>query len=85
MVEVMALGDEEGRDPPCSARPPLECLHPQKQNAPLPEQDTSDVAVVDCAHRLTASSTLPGSRRPWSGRTSFSSAGRPGRRRPGVT
>jgi hypothetical protein len=26
MVEVMALGDEEGGDPPCSARPPLERL-----------------------------------------------------------
>jgi hypothetical protein len=47
MVEVMALGDEEGSDQPRSARPPLECLPPQEQNAPLPEQDTSDVAVVD--------------------------------------
>jgi hypothetical protein len=26
MVEVMALGDEEGSDPLRSARPPLECL-----------------------------------------------------------
>jgi hypothetical protein len=47
MVEVMALGDEEGSDQPRSARSPLECLPPQEQNAPLPEQDTSDVAVVD--------------------------------------
>jgi hypothetical protein len=47
MVEVMALGDEEGSDQPRSARPPLECLPPQKQSVPLPEQDTSDVAVVD--------------------------------------
>jgi hypothetical protein len=47
MVEVMALGDEEGSDQPRSARPPLEYLPPQEQNAPLPEQDTSDVAVVD--------------------------------------
>jgi hypothetical protein len=47
MVEVMALGEEEGSDPPRSACPPLECLPPQEQNAPLPEQDTSDVAVVD--------------------------------------
>jgi hypothetical protein len=82
MVEVMALGDEEGGDPPRSARPPLECLPLQGQNAPLPEQDTSDVAIV---HRSTASSTPPGSRRPWSGRASVSSAGRPGRRLPGVT
>jgi hypothetical protein len=47
MVEVMALGDEEGGDRPRSARPPLECLPPPKQNAPLPEQDTSDIAIVD--------------------------------------
>jgi hypothetical protein len=37
MVEVMALGEEEGGDSPCSARPPLECLPPQEQDAPLPE------------------------------------------------
>jgi hypothetical protein len=47
MVEVMALGDEEGGDPPRSACPPLECLPLQEQNAPLPEQDTSDITVVD--------------------------------------
>jgi hypothetical protein len=47
MVEVMALGDEEGGDSPRSARPPLERLPQQEQNAPLPEQDTSDIAVVD--------------------------------------
>jgi hypothetical protein len=37
MVKVMALGDEEGSDQLCTARPPLECLPPQEQNAPLPE------------------------------------------------
>jgi hypothetical protein len=47
MVEVMALGDEEGGDSPRPTRPPLERLLPQEQNAPLPEQDTSDIAVVD--------------------------------------
>jgi hypothetical protein len=47
MVEVMALGEEEGSDPPRSARPPLECLPPQEQNATLLEQDTSDITVVD--------------------------------------
>jgi hypothetical protein len=47
MVEVMALGDEEGGDSPCPARVPLERLPPQEQNAPPPEQDTSDIAVVD--------------------------------------
>jgi hypothetical protein len=47
MVEVMALGDKEGSDPPRSARPPLERLPLQEQNALLPEQDTSNIAVVD--------------------------------------
>jgi hypothetical protein len=47
MVEVMALGDEEVGDSPCPVSPPLERLLPQEQNAPLPEQDASDVSVVD--------------------------------------
>jgi hypothetical protein len=46
-VEVMALGDEKGGDPPRSARPPLERLPLQEQNTPLPEQDTSDIIVMD--------------------------------------
>jgi hypothetical protein len=37
MVEVKALGDEEGGDSPRLVRPPLERLLPQEQNAPLPE------------------------------------------------
>jgi hypothetical protein len=50
MLEVMALGDEEVGDSPRPARPPLGRLLPQEQNAPLPEQDASDIAVVDlCA------------------------------------
>jgi hypothetical protein len=47
MVEVMAMGDEEGGDSPRPACPLLERLLPQEQNAPLPEQDASDIAVVD--------------------------------------
>jgi hypothetical protein len=47
MVKVMALGDEEGSDLPCPARRPLECLLPQEQNALLPKQDASDIAIVD--------------------------------------
>jgi hypothetical protein len=47
MVEVMALGDEEGGNSPRPACPPLEHLLPQEQNAPLLEQDGSDIAVVD--------------------------------------
>jgi hypothetical protein len=45
--ESCDLGDEEGGDPPRSTCPPLERLPLQEQNAPLPEQDTLDVAVVD--------------------------------------
>jgi hypothetical protein len=47
MVEVMALGEEEGGD---SLRPELPSpkrLLPQEQDAPLPEQGTPDVYVVD--------------------------------------
>jgi hypothetical protein len=40
MVEVMALGEEEGGDSPRCARPPLERLPPQEKDAP-------DVAMVD--------------------------------------
>jgi hypothetical protein len=40
MVEVMALGEEEGGDSPCPVRPSPERLLPQ-------EQDASDVSVVD--------------------------------------
>jgi hypothetical protein len=47
MVEVMALGDKEGGDSPCTACPSLERLLPQEQVAPLPEQDTLDIAVMD--------------------------------------
>jgi hypothetical protein len=47
MVEVMALGEEEGSDSPRPARLSPERPLPQEQDAPLPEQDTSDVSVVD--------------------------------------
>jgi hypothetical protein len=47
MVEVMALGEEEGSDSPRPERPSPERLLPQEQVAPLPEQDAPDVSVVD--------------------------------------
>jgi hypothetical protein len=47
MVEVLALGDEEGGGSPHAAPPPLERLFPQEQVTLLLEQGTSDVAVVD--------------------------------------
>jgi hypothetical protein len=47
MVEVMALGEDEGSDLPRPERPSPERLLPQEQDAPLPERDTPDVSVVD--------------------------------------
>jgi hypothetical protein len=47
MVEVMALGEEEGGDSSRTERPSPERLLPQEQDAPLPEQDVPDVFVVD--------------------------------------
>jgi hypothetical protein len=47
MVEVMALGEDEGGDLPRPERPSPERLPPQKQDAPPPEQDAPDVSVVD--------------------------------------
>jgi hypothetical protein len=47
MVEVMALGEEEGGDSLRPERPSPERLLPQERDAPLPEQDAPDVSVVD--------------------------------------
>jgi hypothetical protein len=47
MVEVMALGEDEGSDSPRPERPSPERLLPQEQDAPLPKQDAPDVSVVD--------------------------------------
>jgi hypothetical protein len=47
MVEVMALGEDEGGDLPRPERPSPEHLPPQEQDAPLPERDTSDISVLD--------------------------------------
>jgi hypothetical protein len=47
MVEVMALGEDEGGDLPRPERPSPERLPPQEQDAPHPEQDAPDVSVVD--------------------------------------
>jgi hypothetical protein len=47
MVEVIALGEEEGSDSLCPERPSPERPLPQEQDAPLPEQDAPDVSVVD--------------------------------------
>jgi hypothetical protein len=47
MVEVMALGEDEGGDLPRPERPSLERPPSQEQDAPLPERGAPDVSVVD--------------------------------------
>jgi hypothetical protein len=47
LVEVMALGEDEGSDSPRFERPSLERPPPQEQDASLPERDSPDVSVVD--------------------------------------
>jgi hypothetical protein len=47
MVEVMALGEEEGGDSLRPERLSPGCPLPQEQDAPLPERDAPDVSVVD--------------------------------------
>jgi hypothetical protein len=47
MVEVMALGEDEGSNSLRPERLSPERLLPQEQDAPLPEQDAPDISVVD--------------------------------------
>jgi hypothetical protein len=47
MVEVLALEEDGGGDPPRSARPLLECPPPPEQDLPPPEQDVLDAAITD--------------------------------------
>jgi hypothetical protein len=47
MVEVMALGEDEGGDLPRPACLSLERPPPQEQDAPLPERDAPDVSEAD--------------------------------------
>jgi hypothetical protein len=47
MVEVLALEDDGGGDPPCSAHPPLERPPPQEQDLSPPERDVLDAAIMD--------------------------------------
>jgi hypothetical protein len=47
MVEVMALGEEEGGESPRPECPSPKRFLPQEQDALLPKQDTLDVSVVD--------------------------------------
>jgi hypothetical protein len=50
MVEVLALEEEGGGSPPCTARLPLECPPLPEQDPPLPERDILDSAIIDlCA------------------------------------
>jgi hypothetical protein len=47
MVEVLALEEDGGSDPPRTARPPLERPPPLKQDLPPPERDVLDAAITD--------------------------------------
>jgi hypothetical protein len=47
MVEVLALEEDGGGDPPRSAHLPLECPPPPEQDLPPPEQDVLDAAITD--------------------------------------
>jgi hypothetical protein len=47
VVEVLALEDDGGGDPPRSARPPLKRPLPQEQDLPPPERDVLDAAITD--------------------------------------
>jgi hypothetical protein len=47
MVEVLALEEDGGGDPPRSARPPLECPPPPEQDLLPPERDMLDAAIMD--------------------------------------
>jgi hypothetical protein len=47
MVEVLALEEDGGGDPPRTARPPLERPPPPKQDLPPPERDVLDTAIMD--------------------------------------
>jgi hypothetical protein len=47
MIEVLALEEDGGGDPPRTARPPLECPPLPKQDLPPPERDILDSTIMD--------------------------------------
>jgi hypothetical protein len=47
MVELLALEEDGGGGPPCSARPPLERSPPLEHGLPPPERDVLDAAITD--------------------------------------
>jgi hypothetical protein len=47
MVEVLALEEDGGSGPPCSARPPLEHPPPLEEDLPPLERDMLDAAIMD--------------------------------------
>jgi hypothetical protein len=80
MVEVMALGEEEGGNSP-RARRRNAFFH--RSRMLRSQSRTPQISPWwTCTHHSTASSTPPGSPRPWSGRASFSSARWPRTRTP---
>jgi hypothetical protein len=47
IVEVLALEEDGGSNPPHTARPPLERPPPREQDLPPPERDVLDSAITD--------------------------------------
>jgi hypothetical protein len=58
MVEVLALEEDGGGDPPCSARPPLECPPMPKQDLPPLERDILESTIMDLRAPLDLTTDL---------------------------
>jgi hypothetical protein len=52
MVELLALEEDGGGDPPRSACPPLKCPPPPEQDLPPVERDVLDAAITDLSAPL---------------------------------
>jgi hypothetical protein len=58
MVEVLALEEDGGSEPPRTARPPLECLPLREQDLPPLERDVLDSAITDMRAPLDLTADL---------------------------
>jgi hypothetical protein len=58
MVEVLALEEDGGGDPPRTTRPPLECPPPLEQDLPPLKRDILDSAIMDLRAPLDLTADL---------------------------
>jgi hypothetical protein len=58
MVKVLAMEEDGGSDPPCTARPPLERPPLREQDLPPPERDMLDAAITDLRAPLDLTADL---------------------------